>query len=268
MWKKCIKRFEGNSSAHCITQIKYDNSVTSNLRLFSETLAYHYTSVSSNTNYNHFFFNHKPQAGNSQALFDSAKIPLTKISKICLSWARQYPGYNAQKLYPNSVDNLLSLFNAISSQNIHPPSRQIVLKSRSLFTWGSRGTGVWNLILQNFFHELKYSRSELQTLLSLSQHQLPLILGEILHKKELESSKKCFVSLCEKGGSVQNTENRTHIINRWLFTQPFLQKYKFRSSPILRFSLNISLPNYPPPQQRYSHSIPTISSQYKVLPFI
>ena len=143
MWRD-IKRLTGNSSPHRITQIKSDSLLISDPLLISETLAKHYSTVSSNSNYDDSFLAHKIQTENTQQLsFDSPNeeslvynLPIS-LDELTTTLERNLknasPGLDSihatmlKNLHHNSITYLLSLFNTIFSQNIYPPSWKIAI---------------------------------------------------------------------------------------------------------------------------------------------
>lgn len=135
MWRD-IKKLTGNGSFRSISQLKTDHSITSDPLLISEILAKHYTSVSSNANYDSDFLEYKLQQEKFDISFDPPSneplpynLPISEnelSNTINKNLRNASPGLDnihaamIKNLHPNSLTYLLSLFNSIFSQNTYP----------------------------------------------------------------------------------------------------------------------------------------------------
>lgn len=142
MWRD-IKKLTGNGSFRPISQLKSNNSYTTDPLLISEILAKHYASVSSNSNYDQHFLTHKLQTEKSPISFtptpnvtNSYNLPITKqelIHTINRNLKNASPGQDnihaamLKNLHENSLSYLLSLFNCIFESNAYPLSWKTVV---------------------------------------------------------------------------------------------------------------------------------------------
>ena len=125
------------------TQINSGTLFSSDSLLISEIPSKHYSTVSSDSNYEESFLTHEAQEESKTILFDSPhdeslvyNLPITleeltitidKNLKNASPGLDNIPATMLKNLYYNAVIYLLSLFNAIFSQNTYPLSWQIAI---------------------------------------------------------------------------------------------------------------------------------------------
>lgn len=143
MWRG-VKRISGNGSYHHISQLKSQDFYISDPSLITEALANHFSSVSSNTNYDDSFLFHKLQTESSPVSFDSPagespsyNLPISEyelISTIHKNLKNAAPGQDnihasmLKNLHPTALSYLLSLFNSIFLSNNYPlPWKTVII---------------------------------------------------------------------------------------------------------------------------------------------